>query len=156
MSDPLLPEAEQLLKELREKGYVRHHSDCKSLVCALPSCDYGRLHHFWFTHEWQPQACSCRLDSLLSSSREERTKDEEQGSRVGVTQLPPSDRSGLPQQITEKPRTDEEMLRWTLDNVYTIARRESVRGAERARHEMWWHVLRLCEAAGCQSGGVLR
>lgn len=48
----------------------------------------------------------------------------------------------------------EKELRWTLDNVYTIARRESLR--TELRPEMWGHVLRLCEKVGCQSRGVLR
>ena len=57
--------------------------------------------------------------------------------------------------------TDQELLtvdvgklRWTLDNIYTIARRE-VSGRHDPR-ERWRHVLRLCEAVGCQGRGVLR
>ncbi len=52
----------------------------------------------------------------------------------------------------------EELRSWTLDNVFTIARREKKRvdSGWPLRPEMWAHVLRLCEAAGCQSRGVLR
>jgi len=61
---------------------------------------------------------------------------------------------------------DRDVLQWTLDNVYTIARRELHR-ATRPGHEastsartveMWGHVVRLCEKAGCQGRtvGVLR
>jgi hypothetical protein len=59
---------------------------------------------------------------------------------------------------------DRDVLQWTLDNVYTIARRELHR-ATRQDHEasartveMWGHVVRLCEKAGCQGRtvGVLR
>lgn len=54
-------------------------------------------------------------------------------------------------------------LRWALDNVFTLARRE-LRRLERAgateiesvSGDRWGHVLRLCEQAGCQSRGVLR
>lgn len=54
---------------------------------------------------------------------------------------------------------DVDKLRWTLDNIYTIARREArctgadPRADPRGR---WGHVLRLCEAVGCQPRGVLR
>lgn len=41
-------------------------------------------------------------------------------------------------------------LRWTLDNIYTIARREA------KRDDMWGHVARLCEQAGCAPRDVLR
>lgn len=56
-------------------------------------------------------------------------------------------------------RAQDDLL-WALDNVYTIARRELTTarrnmGDERTR-DMWGHVLRLCEKAGCQSRGVLR
>jgi len=44
-------------------------------------------------------------------------------------------------------------LRWTLDNIYTVARREAQRDDPRGR---WGHVLRLCEAMGCQGRGVLK
>ena len=49
-------------------------------------------------------------------------------------------------------------LPWTLDNIYTIARREMRRTADQQRPEMWAHVLRLCEAVGCKERtvGVLR
>jgi hypothetical protein len=58
---------------------------------------------------------------------------------------------------------DNRRLRWVLDNVYTLARRE-LRRLERAgateiesvSGDRWGHVLRLCEQAGCQSRGVLR
>lgn len=50
--------------------------------------------------------------------------------------------------------TEMAKLRWTLDNIYTIARRE-VSGRHDPR-ERWRHVLRLCEAVGCQPRGVLR
>jgi hypothetical protein len=43
-------------------------------------------------------------------------------------------------------------LRWTLDNIYTIARREALKNDPRGR---WGHVLRLCERVGCQGRGVL-
>lgn len=56
-----------------------------------------------------------------------------------------------------------QMLQWTLDNIYTIARRELNR-IERPGHASmmhdpharWSHVVRLCEKAGCQGRGVLR
>jgi hypothetical protein len=51
------------------------------------------------------------------------------------------------------PTEDVGKLRWTLDNIYTVARREASREDPRAR---WGHVLRLCEAIGCQGRGVLR
>jgi hypothetical protein len=59
--------------------------------------------------------------------------------------------------------TERRALQWTLDNIYTIARRE-VRRLERAgaaeiesvSGDRWGHVLRLCESAGCQGCGVLR
>jgi hypothetical protein len=44
----------------------------------------------------------------------------------------------------------------TLDNIYTMARREARRQQHELRPEMWGHVLRLCEQAGCQPRGVLR
>ena len=44
-------------------------------------------------------------------------------------------------------------LQWTLDNIYTIARREAGKDDPRGR---WGHVVRLCEEAGCQPRGVLR
>jgi hypothetical protein len=44
-------------------------------------------------------------------------------------------------------------MRWTLDNIYTSARRELRKGDPRG---MWGHVIRLCEKVGCQSRGVLR
>jgi hypothetical protein len=49
-----------------------------------------------------------------------------------------------------------EDLLWVIDNIYTIARRESRR--EVLRPEMWGHVLRLCEKAGAheRTVGVLR
>jgi hypothetical protein len=45
---------------------------------------------------------------------------------------------------------------WVIDNIYTIARRESARAE--LRPEMWAHVLRLCEKVGAQSRtvGILR
>ena len=55
---------------------------------------------------------------------------------------------------------DLDRIRWTLDNIYTVARRESRRDKDgkSLRPEMWGHILRLCEAAGCRSRtvGVLR
>lgn len=44
-------------------------------------------------------------------------------------------------------------MQWTLDNIYTIARREANRVSP---HPKWAHVLRLCEKVGCQPRGVLR
>jgi hypothetical protein len=54
------------------------------------------------------------------------------------------------------PMTDVKRLMWTIDNIYTIARRESRR--TELRPEMWAHVLRLCEAVGAQTRavGILR
>jgi hypothetical protein len=43
---------------------------------------------------------------------------------------------------------------WTLDNIYTIARRHA-----QGKHDTqgrWGHILRLCEAVGCQPRGVLK
>lgn len=53
----------------------------------------------------------------------------------------------------EAAKRDSDTLQWTLDNIYTIARRELRHGDPRER---WGHVIRLCEKAGCQSRGVLR
>jgi hypothetical protein len=52
-------------------------------------------------------------------------------------------------------------LEWTLDNVYTLARRELRRPEQLnagpvSAKERWGHVLRLCEKAGCKPRGVLR
>ena len=46
-----------------------------------------------------------------------------------------------------------DLLQWTLDNIYTIARREAQKDDPRGR---WGHVVRLCEQVGCQGRGVLR
>lgn len=46
----------------------------------------------------------------------------------------------------------ERDLRWTLNNIYTIARRR----AHPRLHDAWSDVLRLCEEAGCAVRGVLR
>jgi hypothetical protein len=58
-----------------------------------------------------------------------------------------------------KPSTNDRQ-QWTLDNIYTIARRESQRheDGKDARPDMWGHLIRLCEAVGCQARtvGVLR
>lgn len=56
------------------------------------------------------------------------------------------------------------LRQWTLDNIYTIARRETNRierpghtpVTDEHYHGRWGHVLRLCEQAGCQGRGVLR
>lgn len=47
---------------------------------------------------------------------------------------------------------------WVIDNIYTIARRESKREQVKLRPEMWGHVLRLCERVGAhkRTVGVLR
>jgi len=45
------------------------------------------------------------------------------------------------------PTTQEDHMRWALDNIYTIAIREERYGGERAR--AWAHVRRLCERFGC-------
>ena len=49
---------------------------------------------------------------------------------------------------------------WTLDNIYTIARRKLRRLETLAytdeERDGWRHVIRLCEKAGCQGRGVLR
>lgn len=56
---------------------------------------------------------------------------------------------------------DAKSLEWTLDNIYTIARRE-IRRLDRlnagpvSAKEPWGHVLRLCEKAGRQPRDVLR
>lgn len=42
---------------------------------------------------------------------------------------------------------------WTLDNIYTLARRALKKTPD---DEKWGHVLRLCEQPGCRAAGVLR
>lgn len=51
------------------------------------------------------------------------------------------------------PRDDIGKLQWTLDNIYTVARREANRASP---HPKWALVLRLCEAVGCRPRGVLK
>ncbi len=62
--------------------------------------------------------------------------------------------------MKDEQRTKADLNQWTLDNVFTIARRELRRAEDGKplRLEMWSHVLRLCEKAGCQERtvGVLR
>ena len=63
--------------------------------------------------------------------------------------------------IAAENRSQHELRRWTLDNIYTIARRELNRLQpyvipDTLAIERWGHVLRLCEKAGCQPRGVLR
>ncbi len=62
--------------------------------------------------------------------------------------------------MTDDPRAQTDLMRWVIDNIYTVARRESrliERGVE-LRPEMWGRVMRLCEKAGAQERtvGVLR
>ena len=49
---------------------------------------------------------------------------------------------------------------WVIDNIYTIARRETIReqDGKPLRPEMWGHVRRLCEQVGARDRvvGVLR
>lgn len=56
--------------------------------------------------------------------------------------------------------TDRDALQWTLDNIYTLARRELVKLERLAytdeERDGWRHVLRLCEKVGCQPRGVLK
>lgn len=57
-------------------------------------------------------------------------------------------------------KQERDFLRWTLDNIYTLARRE-LRRLERLAYtdeerDGWRHVIRLSEKAGCQGRGVLR
>lgn len=53
--------------------------------------------------------------------------------------------------------TTTDRLAWTLDNIYTIARRETARTvADERADRMFRHVLRLCEQVGCRPRGVLR
>ena len=47
----------------------------------------------------------------------------------------------------------DKLLRWTIDNIYTIARREAKRAGA---SQNWRHVMRLCAAAGAHGLGVLR
>lgn len=58
------------------------------------------------------------------------------------------------------PALSDQKAQWTLDNIYTLARRESKRNndGKMPRPEMWAHVLRLCEAMGCKERtvGILR
>ena len=60
---------------------------------------------------------------------------------------------------TTAPHNEAE-LQWVVDNIFTIARREyrRVEDGKPLRPEMWGHVLRLCEKAGCHTRtvGVLR
>lgn len=63
--------------------------------------------------------------------------------------------------VTSTDLADVGKLRWTIDNIYTVARRESRHAevsAHRLRPEMWAHVMRLCEAVGAKARtvGVLR
>lgn len=51
----------------------------------------------------------------------------------------------------EAPPEPERDLRWTLDNIYAIARRK----AHPRLQDAWSDVLRLCEQAGCAPRGVL-
>jgi hypothetical protein len=44
-------------------------------------------------------------------------------------------------------------MQWTLDNIFTLARREVNKDDPYGR---WGHVLRLCERVGCKGRGVLR
>jgi len=59
-----------------------------------------------------------------------------------------------------KAQEAHDRLVWTVDNIYTIARRELRRAADGKsfRPEMWEHVRRLCErtGAGERTVGVLR
>jgi hypothetical protein len=52
------------------------------------------------------------------------------------------------------------LLQWTVDNIFTVARREyrRVEDGKALRPEMWAHVLRLCEKCGAHTRtvGVLR
>ena len=59
----------------------------------------------------------------------------------------------LSEQGTEEQSGGGRSLQWTLDNIYTIARREAGKDDPRGR---WGHIRRLCEVAGCQPRGVLR
>ena len=80
-------------------------------------------------------------------------------------------RIGAPSALIERPEKSEgnsaksegnsARLQWTLDNIYTMARRELNRLQPYAvpdtlAIERWGHVLRLCEKVGCQGRGVLR
>lgn len=60
----------------------------------------------------------------------------------------------------EDARTQMDRRQWTLDNIYTMARRELHRlqpiAVQSLAIERWGHVLRLCEQVGCRSRGVLR
>src|SRR6185436_10186562 len=65
----------------------------------------------------------------------------------------PSELSALRTRLRAMEGAQDDKLLWTLDNVYTIARRELRRGDPR---EMWGHIIRLCEKVGCKPRGVLR
>ncbi len=57
--------------------------------------------------------------------------------------------------------TPDDKLKWTLDNIFTLARRElkrDLKGKPPRTQDMWGHVIRLCTAVGCESRlvGILR
>ncbi len=58
--------------------------------------------------------------------------------------------------MKDEQRTKVDLNQWTLDNVFTIARRElrRVNSGLPLRPEMWSHVLRLCEETGCRERTV--
>ena len=63
--------------------------------------------------------------------------------------------------LAERTRLAKELddLRWTVDNTYTIARREAKRQDQRDTRDRWGHVRRICEERGGaqeRTVGVLR
>ena len=104
-------------------------------------------------------------DKVAAALRAQReAKQEEDHEARGGTQAV-REHGDLPQRATGDPSTPVPDLQWTLDNIYTIARRKLRRlerdlpSSDRLAAEeavAWGHVLRLCEKAGCQSRGVLR
>lgn len=53
----------------------------------------------------------------------------------------------------------DDRAQWAIDNIYTVARRETARQvADERADKMWRHVIRLCESVGARerSVGVLR
>ena len=80
------------------------------------------------------------------------TPDREQSHREKLTMLV----HGHPEDARGWVNSLDKVL-WTLDNIYTIARRETAKeDADKDSRGRWLGVLRLCEALGCQPRGVLK
>jgi len=92
------------------------------------------------------------IRAIGALARQQNVCREQAGQAVFVTGMEAA-REYIVEHLASSP------LQWTLDNIYTIARREVNRlhipmTTERYQ-ERWGHVLRLCEQAGCQGRGVL-